>query len=168
MNFGMIEKVLENGSNREGIMNKDDEYFMRLALDEARRSLANGEVPVGALLVAGQEILSRAANASIRKNDPSAHAEILAIREACRLNGNYRLPGVDLYVTLEPCPMCLGAAHQARIRRLIYGAKDPKSGAAGSVMTFPWSELNHKIEIKGGILAEECGKILKDFFKTKR
>jgi len=149
-------------------MKKDDAFFMRLAIDEARRAFANGEIPVGALVVNGQEVLARAANAPIRLNDPSAHAEILAIREACRVSGNYRLPGVDLYVTLEPCPMCLGAAHQARIRRLIYGVSDPKSGAAGSIMTFPWSELNHEIEIRGGILAEECGKILKDFFKNRR
>jgi len=154
--------------NEDFYMEKEADYFMGLAIEEARNVLTEDEVPIGALVVRGQEILSRAANASIRMNDPTAHAEILAIREACLLSGNYRLPGADLYVTLEPCAMCLGAAQQARIRRLIYGADDPKSGAAGSIMTFPWKALNHEIEIRGGIRAEECGKILKDFFKARR
>jgi tRNA(adenine34) deaminase len=101
-------------------------------------------------------------------NDPTAHAEILAIREACRKRENYRISDCDLYVTLEPCVMCLGAVLQARIRRLIFGALDPKSGAVESIMTLPFDRMNHSIEIEGGILAEECGKILKDFFANKR
>ena len=144
------------------------ESFMREALLEAEQSAKNNEVPVGAVVISETKILSRAHNRTILMHDPTAHAEILAIREACRIKKNYRIPGCDLYVTLEPCAMCLGAILQARIRRLIFGALDPKSGAVQSIMTFPFDRLNHPLEIEGGILAEECGKILKDFFATKR
>ena len=144
------------------------ESFMRAALLEAQKAAVNDEVPVGAVVVQDTKILSRAHNETISLNDPTAHAEILAIREACRIRENYRIPDCDLYVTLEPCVMCLGAVLHARIRRLIFGALDPKSGAVESIVTLPFDRMNHSIEIEGGILAEECGKILKDFFANKR
>jgi len=147
---------------------RDDEFFMRQALVEAQKSLKKDEVPVGAVLVSNNEIVSRAHNEPIAKNDPTAHAEIIAFRKAGSKRSNYRLPDCDLYVTLEPCAMCLGAAVHARIRRLVFGALDPKGGAVESVMKFPLEGMNHRVEIVGGVLAEECGYILKDFFKTKR
>lgn len=146
----------------------DDEFFILQALKEAEKSAKKGEVPVGAVVVSENKVLSRAHNEVIAKNDPTAHAEIMAIRKACLNRKNYRLSDCDLYVTLEPCPMCLGAAVNSRIKRLIFGAYDPKAGAVESVMKFPFNRMNHKSKIKGGILAEECGKILKDFFKKKR
>ncbi len=141
---------------------------MRLALDEAESAAAKGEVPVGALVVASGEVLASGYNESILSSDPTAHAEIVALRKASRLCKNHRLPDCDLYVTLEPCVMCLGAMVQARIRRLIFGAYDPKSGAVESILRFPFERTNHQIEIISGILAEECGKILREFFKVKR
>jgi tRNA(adenine34) deaminase len=144
------------------------ESFMREALLEAERAAENNEVPVGALVVQDTKILSRAHNSVISMDDPTAHAEILAIREVCREKNNYRIPDCELYVTLEPCAMCLGAILQARIRRLIFGALDPKSGAVESILTFPLDRINHPLKIEGGILAEECGKILEDFFAAKR
>ena len=147
---------------------KDDEFFMQQALLEAVQARKKGEVPVGAVLVADKKIFSRGFNSTLEKNDPTSHAEIVAIRKACDLRSNYRLPDCDLYVTLEPCAMCLGAAVQARIRRLVFGAHDPKAGAVESIMHFPLDLTNHRIEIRGGILAEDCGRILKDFFKDKR
>ena len=146
----------------------DDEFFILQALKEAEKSAKKGEVPVGAVVVSENKVLSRAHNEVIEKNDPTAHAEIMAIRKACLKRKNYRLSDCDLYVTLEPCPMCLSAAVNSRIKRLIFGAYDPKGGAVESVMKFPFNRMNHKPKIKGGILAEECGKILKDFFKEKR
>jgi len=146
----------------------DDEFFMQQALAEAQKSLERGEVPVGAVLVSGKKILSRAHNEPIVRNDPTAHAEIIAIRQACRKRKNYRIPDCELYVTLEPCAMCLGAAVQARIRRIVFGALDPKGGAVKSIMKFPFVKTNHRIEIKGGVLAEECSNIIKAFFKEKR
>ncbi|MEE9500504.1 MAG: tRNA adenosine(34) deaminase TadA [Candidatus Aminicenantaceae bacterium] len=145
-----------------------DESFMREALLEAKRAAENNVVPVGAVVVLDNKILSRAHNGALSLNDPTAHAEILAIREACRIINNYRIPGCDMYVTLEPCAMCLGAICQARVRRLIFGVLDPKSGAVESIMTFPFDRMNHLVKIEGGILSEECGKILKDFFANKR
>jgi tRNA(adenine34) deaminase len=145
-----------------------DESFMRKALLEAKRAANINEVPVGAVIVSNKKILSRAYNGTISLNDPTAHAEILAIRRACGIKKNYRIPGCDLYVTLEPCAMCLGAIVQARIRRLIFGAYDPKTGAVESIMTFPLDRMNHTVEIEAGILSEECGKILRDFFTEKR
>ena len=145
-----------------------DESFMREALLEAKRAAENNEVPVGAVVVSDKKILSRAHNCTISLNDPTAHAEILAIRDACRIKKNYRIPDCDLYVTLEPCAMCLGAICQARVRRLIFGALDPKSGAVESIMTFPFDRMNHTVEIEAGILSDECGKILKDFFAERR
>ncbi|MGB2843338.1 MAG: tRNA adenosine(34) deaminase TadA [Candidatus Aminicenantaceae bacterium] len=141
---------------------------MRQALVEANKSLGKGEVPVGAVIISGNKVLSRAFNEPIRRNDPTAHAEIIALRKACLKRRNYRLPDCDLYVTLEPCVMCIGAAVHARIRRLVFGAYDPKSGAVESVMNFPFEKMNHRIETKGGVLADECSRILKDFFSIKR
>ncbi|MGD8535364.1 MAG: tRNA adenosine(34) deaminase TadA [Candidatus Aminicenantes bacterium] len=147
---------------------KDDEFFMRQALAEAQKSLKKKEVPVGAVLVFEKEIVSRAHNEPIAKSDPTAHAEIVVIRKASSKRKNYRLSGCDLYVTLEPCAMCLGAAVHARIRKLVFGAIDPKSGAVESVMKFPLERMNHRVEIVGGVLADECSQILRDFFKKKR
>jgi len=147
---------------------RDDEFFMQQALVEANKSLEKGEVPVGAVLISGDKVLSRAFNEPIRANDPTAHAEIIALRKACLKRRNYRLSDCDLYVTLEPCVMCIGAAVHARIRRLVFGAYDPKGGAVESVMNFPFEEMNHRIETKGGVLADECSRILKDFFSIKR
>ena len=148
-------------------MNKDDHY-MQEALSEACKAMEEGEVPVGAILVEGEEIIARGHNIPLSSNDSTAHAEIVAIREACRIKRNYRLTGCDLYVTLEPCAMCLGAAVHARLRRVVFGALDPKGGAVESVMSFPMEKMNHRIEIRGGVLAAECGKILKSFFEKKR
>lgn len=146
----------------------DDEYFMQKALAEAQKSWKKKEVPVGAVLVSGKEVLSRAHNEPIARKDPTAHAEMTAIRKACSKRETYRLPDCDLYVTLEPCAMCLSAAVHARIRRLVFGAYDPKGGAVESMMKFPFEKTNHRVKIKGGILGDECGKILTDFFSKKR
>ena len=146
----------------------DDEFFMGKALDEAEKSLEKKEVPVGAVLVSGNKISGRGHNEPILRNDPTAHAEITAIRKACLKKKNYRLPDCELFVTLEPCAMCLSALVNARVKRLVFGAYDPKAGAVESMMKFPFEKTNHRIEIKGGVLADECGKILKDFFLKKR
>ena len=146
-----------------------DERFMRLAIREADMAAKRGEVPVGAVLVAASgSIISRGANSPISKRDPTAHAEIVALRKAAKALGNYRLAGTILYVTIEPCAMCLGAALQARVRRLVYGADDPKAGAVRSIVRFPIEKTNHALEVTRGVLAEECGRILKDFFAAKR
>jgi len=142
--------------------------FMRLAIALARKAGDRGEVPVGAVLVCGGRVLARGHNQSIRRSDPTAHAEVVALRKGGRLRKNYRLADCDLYATLEPCAMCLGAIVQARLRRLVYGAADPKAGAVRSTMRFPFGKLNHQPEISGGLLAEECGRLLKDFFRKKR
>ena len=142
---------------------------MRAALAEAQRAAAAGEVPVGAVVVAGGKIIGRGYNRSETDNDPSAHAEIVALRAAASAEGNYRLTNATLYVTLEPCAMCMGALVQARIERLVFGAYDPKAGAAGSAIDLSDSpSFNHRFEINGGVLAEECGAVLKTFFESKR
>jgi tRNA(adenine34) deaminase len=146
----------------------DDEFFMGKALAEAEKSLKKKEVPVGAVLISGNIILGRGHNEPILKSDPTAHAEITALRKASSKQKNYRLPDCELYVTLEPCAMCLSALVHARVKRLVFGAYDPKAGAVESMMKFPFEKTNHRIEIKGGVLADECGKILKDFFQKKR
>jgi len=146
----------------------EDEKFMREALKEACRAAERGEVPVGAVIVSQGTIIARGHNQPIKKNDPTGHAEILALRKACAKQKNYRLVESLMYVTLEPCAMCLGAILHARIRRLVFGALDPKAGAVLSIMTFPFEKMNHRMEILGGLLADECGRVLKDFFKTKR
>lgn len=142
---------------------------MRAALALAQQAEAAGEVPVGAVVVRDGEIIGRGYNAPISGHDPSAHAEIAALRDAARHVGNYRLVGCELYVTLEPCVMCVGAMFHARIARVIYGARDPKTGAAGSVFNlFTDARLNHHARIEGGVLSEECGKVLSDFFAKRR
>ena len=142
---------------------------MRAALAMAQQAEAAGEVPVGAVVVRDGELIGRGYNAPISGHDPSAHAEIAALRDAARHVGNYRLTGCELYVTLEPCVMCVGAMFHARIARVIYGARDPKTGAAGSVFNlFTETRLNHHARIEGGVLAEECGKLLSDFFAKRR
>ena len=146
-----------------------DEDFMRVALELARQAELAGEVPVGAVVVKDGEIIGRGCNGPIDSHDPSAHAEMLALRDAAQHEGNYRLVDCDLYVTLEPCLMCVGAMFHARIKRVIYGASDPKTGAAGSVMNlFEEQRLNHHAVVQGGVLAEECGSILSQFFAARR
>ena len=145
------------------------EATMREALGLAACAAAAGEVPVGAVVVKDGEIIGRGWNAPISEHDPSAHAEIRALRDAAARLGNYRLPDCDLYVTLEPCLMCSGAIMHARIRRLFYGAADPKTGACGSVIdAFAHEKLNHHTEVTGGLLALECGARLSDFFAARR
>ncbi len=146
-----------------------DEGFMAEALALARTAQARGEVPVGAIVVKDGAIVGRGGNAPIAANDPTAHAEIAALREAGCALGNYRLPGCTLYVTIEPCAMCAGAILHARIARVVYGASDPKTGACGSVIDlFAEERLNHHAKVEGGVLADECGSVLADFFAARR
>lgn len=146
-----------------------DADYMRDALELAARSQACGEVPVGAIVVRGGEIVGRGFNAPISRCDPSAHAEMMALRDAAQRLGNYRLVGCALFVTLEPCLMCAGAVMHARVARLVYGASDPKTGACGSVLdVFAERRLNHHAEVTGGVLAEECGALLSNFFAMRR
>ena len=147
----------------------DDARYMRIALGAAAEAGGRDEVPVGAVVVADGAIIGQGFNAPISTHDPSAHAEIAALRDAASRLGNYRLPGCDLYVTLEPCAMCAGAIMQARIRRLVFGASDPKTGACGGVVNlFAEPRLNHHTMVHGGVLAEECGALLKQFFAGRR
>ena len=150
-------------------MPANDVVYMRMALEQARAAATAGEVPVGAVLVMGDRILARAANRTIADCDPTAHAEIIALREAARELGNYRLGGATLYVTIEPCSMCAGAIVQARIARLMYGCDDAKGGAVRScfaVLDHPM--LNHRIEVTSGVLAEECAAAIQAFFAARR
>ena len=150
-------------------MNAADEAWMDEALALARAAGARGEVPVGAIVVREGQIIGRGGNAPIAGNDPTAHAEIAALRDAAQAVGNYRLVGCDLYSTLEPCAMCAGAILHARIARVVYGARDPKSGACGSVLDlFAERRLNHHAEVTGGVLSEECGGMLSAFFAARR
>ena len=146
-----------------------DELFLRAAIAEALGAQAAGEVPVGAVLVHENQILATGANRVIRDSDPSAHAEIVALRAAGRALANYRLLGCTLYVTLEPCAMCASAILHARLYRLVYAAPDPKAGACGSVLeVLNHPRLNHQVEVTRGLLAEECGALLTNFFRTRR
>nr|WP_261634706.1 tRNA adenosine(34) deaminase TadA [Cupriavidus gilardii] len=146
-----------------------DIRFMRAALEEARLAEKAGEVPVGAVVVWGDEIIARGHNLPIGAVDPSAHAEMQALRAAARIVGNYRMPECELYVTLEPCAMCSGAMLHARLRHVVFGATDPKTGAAGSVLDlFAEARLNHQTTVRGGVLADECGQMLRDFFAARR
>ena len=150
-------------------MTTSDETFLRLAIDQAMNASALGEVPVGAVLVRDGQVIATGFNQPIGSHDPTAHAEIRAMRMAAELLGNYRLTGCDLYVTLEPCAMCAGAIQHARIRRLIYGASDPKTGACGSVIDLmAEGRLNHHCEVRGGVLADDCGALLSEFFADRR
>jgi tRNA(adenine34) deaminase len=147
----------------------DDVRFMRLALRAAERAAREQEVPVGAVVVKDGRVLSRAHNRPVRLQDPTAHAEILALRRAARKLGNYRLTGCDLYVTIEPCAMCAGAIVQGRLRRVVFGARDPKAGAYGSVLkVLNHPKLNHQVEVVAGVLAEDCAALLRAFFQTRR
>ena len=146
-----------------------DTDYMNMALDEAARAFDEDEAPVGAVVVLNGDVIARAHNAPIKRADSSAHAEMLAIRDACEKTGNYRLTGAELFVTLEPCVMCAGAILQARIKRVIFGARDPKSGAVVSLYSLLTDQrLNHQVEITEGILQVACGEILSRFFKQKR
>ncbi|HEX4065927.1 MAG TPA: tRNA adenosine(34) deaminase TadA [Acidobacteriaceae bacterium] len=150
-------------------MVESDAILMRAALDEARAAAAAGEVPIGAVAVVGGEVVGRGQNRVLRDVDPTAHAEIVALRAAAQSVGNYRLVDCELYVTLEPCAMCAGAMIHARVARLVYGAADPKAGAAGSVLeVVNHPRLNHQMQVTAGVLAEECGSLLREFFRERR
>jgi len=149
-------------------MNRDADW-MRHALELAARAEAEGEVPVGALVVRDEQLLGEGWNQPVALRDPTAHAEILALRAAAQKIGDYRLGGATLYVTLEPCPMCAAAITHARIARLVFGAWDPRQGAAGSAFNLVTAEaLNHRVDAYGGVLSEECGVMLKRFFEARR
>jgi len=150
-------------------LNQSDEHFMELALDEARAAGAIGEVPIGAVLVWQGNIIGRGHNRRESSNDPTSHAEMLAIREAAIRLDSWRLLETTLYVTLEPCPMCMGAIILARIPRVVYGCRDPKAGAAGSLYDLSCDErLNHRVEVVEGVLQQECSSLLSDFFRLLR
>ena len=147
----------------------DDTDFMKLALAEALQAEAEGEVPVGAVVAREGELIAAAHNRPIGLNDPTAHAEVLALRAAAAKLGNYRLAGCDLYVTLEPCAMCVGALMHARLRRLVYAAADPKAGAVASCLRLLESpHWNHRVEVTGGVLADEAAALLRQFFSSRR
>jgi len=150
-------------------MTDADAAFMRAALSRARAAAAAGEIPVGAAVCIGGEVVATGENRSIRDCDPSAHAEIVALRAAGEARSNYRLPEATLYVTLEPCAMCIGAMVQARVSRLVFGAYDPRGGAAGSAIDLTDSPaFNHRFEVLGGVLADECGALMQEFFSNRR
>ncbi|MEC9415227.1 MAG: tRNA adenosine(34) deaminase TadA [Pseudomonadota bacterium] len=149
--------------------NAVDREHMLLALAQARSAEAQGEVPVGAIIVKDDQVIASGHNRNIMHRDPSAHAEVVVIRLAAEQLNNHRLSGTTLYVTLEPCAMCMGAMLHARVERLVYGASDPKSGAAGSVIDLSAeAQFNHSIQVDGGLLEDECAQILKVFFKARR
>jgi tRNA(adenine34) deaminase len=162
--------MIQQGSAPADAMHgSDDERHMQLALELAAHAAKLGEVPVGAVLVANGEVLGQGCNRPISAHDPTAHAEIQALREAAQRLGNYRLPGATLYVTLEPCVMCAGALMHARVARVVFGATDPKTGACGSVVDlFAEARLNHHAQVHGGVLSEACGALLREFFASRR
>lgn len=146
-----------------------DEYAMRLALDQAHNAWLSGEVPVGAVIMRDGQVLATGYNRPITTHDPTAHAELVALRHAAQLVENYRLPDCELYVTLEPCAMCAMALMHARFKRVVFGAPDPKTGAAGSVLNlFSEARLNHHTQVQGGLMAEACGGVLREFFAERR
>lgn len=145
-----------------------DQDFMALALAEAKQAGLRGEVPVGAILVKGGEVIASGSNAVIDLHDPTAHAEVLALRAAGQVLQNYRLLECELFVTLEPCAMCAAAMIHARISRVVYGASDPKTGAAGGLLNVFDTTFNHQTTVQGGVLGQACGELLSDFFRTKR
>jgi tRNA(adenine34) deaminase len=154
---------------RSGEHDRDDVYFMRLSLREAERALTHDDVPIGAVLVRAGEVLAAAHNERELRSDPTAHAEILALREASRALGSWRLTDCTLHVTLEPCAMCAGAIVLARVPRVVFGATDPKAGAAGSVLdVLSEPRLNHRPEVLSGVLAPDCGQLLSAFFASRR
>ena len=146
-----------------------DEHAMRIALDQARNAWLVGEVPVGAVIMRAGQVIATGYNRPITEHDPTAHAEIVALRHAAQLLANYRLPECELYVTLEPCAMCAMALMHARFKRVVFGATDPKTGAAGSVVNlFAQPQLNHHTALVGGVLADDCGQLLREFFAQRR
>ena len=146
-----------------------DEHAMRIALDQAHNAWLVGEVPVGAVIMRAGQVIATGYNRPITEHDPTAHAEIVALRHAATLASNYRLPECELFVTLEPCAMCAMALMHARFKRVVFGATDPKTGAAGSVVDlFAQPKLNHHTHLQGGLLADDCGKVLRDFFAERR
>jgi tRNA(adenine34) deaminase len=150
-------------------VSESDEPLMRVALEEARRCLVREDVPVGAVVTRGQEVLASSGNEREGRGDPTAHAEILALREASQQAGTWRLDGCTIYVTKEPCPMCAGAMVLARVDRLVYGAPDPKAGFAGSVEdVVRHPRLNHRLEVTAGVLGDEAGALLREFFEARR
>ena len=157
------------GHRAADLVAAEDARYMRMALREAERGGREGEVPVGAVVVSAGRVVARAHNRPLHLHDPSAHAEILALRRAARKWGNYRLEGCDLYVTIEPCAMCAGAIVQARLWRVVFGARDPKAGAAGSVVNIlNHPRLNHQSAVASGVLAGECAALLRQFFRRRR
>jgi len=160
----------EHGTNTTpDITPNDDELWMEESLRAAQRALAGGEVPVGAVVVCGGKIIGRGWNRNIGDHDPTAHAEIVALREAGATVGNHRLADCDLFVTIEPCAMCAGAMMHARIKRLVYGADDTKAGAVQSVMqVLNHPQLNHRMKVRGGVLAGRCAELLQEFFRSRR
>jgi len=166
----MADRAPVRSPARAQMSGEDDVFWMSRALDLARHAdVAEGEVPVGAVLVSGGKLIGEGWNRNIAASDPTAHAEVLALRDAGRRLGNYRFPGAELYVTLEPCAMCAGAIVHARIARVIFGARDPKTGAAGSVFDLLQHERhNHRVALTEGVLGEEACSLLKGFFKAKR
>lgn len=165
--FGVMTKK-HTGTNESQVM-QHDEFWMSEAIVLAQKASEAGEVPVGALIVKDQHRISHGWNQPIQNNDPTAHAEIIALRGAGSTLRNYRMPGATLYVTLEPCVMCMGAISQARVKRVVFGAYDPIRGAAGSILQLAdASFLNHRVQVTPGVMQETCSKILLDFFKNKR
>ena len=161
-----MPEILENP---HFMRSRDDEVWMEQALEQARLAAKEGEVPVGALVIKDGEIVGSGHNRNLLDHDPTAHAEIVALRQAAARLGNHRLTDCEMFVTIEPCAMCAGALIHARLSRLIYGASDPKAGAAGSalqVLNHP--SLNHQMEVKSGVLVEKCSEILQEFFREKR
>lgn len=150
-------------------MSDDDERWMQKCLSEARAAAVRGEVPVGALVVRDGSVLARAGNESIAARDPSAHAEIVALRRACRVVGNHRLPGAWVYVSLEPCLMCVGALLQARVERIVYACADPRAGALGSIADFSaHPSLNHRFVVRSGVCSDAAAALLREFFRARR
>jgi tRNA(adenine34) deaminase len=151
------------------MFSEQDEQWMRRALAQAEKAAACREVPVGAVLVAGGEVLAESFNQPISLNDPSAHAEILALRKAAAIEKNYRLPEAELFVTIEPCLMCAGALVHARVKRLVFGAREPKAGAVCShLQVYEQGQFNHTVKVEEGLLAQECSELMSDFFKARR
>jgi tRNA(adenine34) deaminase len=151
------------------VAEKDDEHFMRLALEEAQKAVAGGDVPVGCVVVCNGEVIGRGHNLREALQDPTAHAEIVALKHAASALGQWRLDDTTVYCTVEPCSMCAGALVNSRVRRLVYGASDPKSGACGAVFNIPGDpRLNHRVEVKGGVLASEALELLRRFFEPRR
>jgi tRNA(adenine34) deaminase len=150
-------------------MHPDDSHWMQLALEQARLAAERGEVPVGAVVVRDGELLGLGHNQPITAHDPTAHAEIVALRAACAKAGNYRLPETTLYVTIEPCSMCVGAMMHARVGRLVYGAPEPRAGAVQSALQLAGAaHFNHRLDCVGGVLAQECGALMRAFFRARR